>query len=76
MRVAEAAAKLGISERSVYRLVREGLMPATVLPRDTPVLGYEIGDKIITTIKSRLTAYDNVSPASIRLILLEIKGGN
>jgi len=42
MIVAKLAAALGISERSAYRLVREGTVPATKVKRMALVTGLEV----------------------------------
>ena len=76
MRVIEAAMKLGISERSVYRLIREGLLLASVRPRDRPVLGYEVDAGVIQQIQVELDAKgEKPTPGRVRVILLNINGG-
>ena len=70
MRVTEAAKKLGISERSVYRLINEGVLPATVRPRDRPVLGYELDDGFIINIQKFLASGGmSSSPARVREVV-------
>ena len=42
MNVTQAAERLNISERSVYRLIADGLLPATVQPRLSITKGYDV----------------------------------
>lgn len=73
MRVAEAATELGISERSVYRLIKEGVMPAAVHPRDRPVLGYEVDPALIHEVQKVLASLpEEPTPSRVKEILLEV----
>ena len=66
MRVSDAARKLGISERSLYRLVKDGTLPATVRARDRPVFGYELDDHYILNIQ-KILERDNCSPTPAKI---------
>jgi len=76
VKVAEAAKKLGISERSLYRLIKERLISYTLEVVNRPTLAYSVDDDFIYRVQQLLAADPSkgVSPARIRTILQNMKG--
>lgn len=54
MRVEEVARLWTISPRQVYRLIKNGQLPATVRARDRPVLGYEVDQQLAFQVQKLL----------------------
>ncbi|MBT9132836.1 MAG: hypothetical protein DDT33_01366 [Firmicutes bacterium] len=72
MRVAEAAKRLEVSERSLYRLIRDGTLPNTKETRNQPVLGYELSDTLILTLQEIMRREQcSLTPARIKSIVKE-----
>ena len=81
MFVDEVAEAWGITNRSVYRMIEEGVLPTSSKTRDRPMILqltlHDVDDGIVQTVKSRLVG--NTAPVAkgkqIRRILKELKGG-
>ena len=71
MRVDETAKHWRMSSRQVYRLIKEGLVPVTIKPRDRPILGYEIDDRFVEQVRARLDGQP-LHRGAIRKILQEV----
>ena len=70
MRIADAAKQWGISERSLYRLVQEGIIPATVRVRDSPLVGYDIEEDLVSMVKAGIQdSGKNPTPELVRKII-------
>ena len=73
MRASRVAEELGISERSVYRLIRDGTFKAKVKIRDSPILGYAVSEKLVSALKLKFTLQGEIpTPAKIREIMREV----
>ena len=77
MLVDEAANILGISYRSIYRMIHDGTLPVSVKSRDRPVIikteVYDVADTLVQDIKARIAG--KATPAVIKRILQQLKGG-
>lgn len=69
MRVEEVAQVWGISARQVYRLIKDGTLPATRKPRDRPVVGYEVDPLTVSSIKKMLDEVENPPIGTIKKLL-------
>ena len=69
MRVDEVAQAWSISKRQVYRLIKDGTLPATRKPRDRPVVGYEVDTGLVAKVKTRLDTMDVVKVGAVKRIL-------
>lgn len=54
MHVTEVARELGVSTRTVYRLIQGGNLPAKVVTRNRPVTGYDVDESLVSKIKEKL----------------------
>ena len=74
MRAEEVAKEWGMSTRQVYRLIKDGSLPATTKPRDRPVYGYEVERDVVLAVKKRLNGESHPNRGLIKAILQQIAG--
>jgi len=72
MRVEEVAQAWSISKRQVYRLIKDGTLPATRKPRDHPVIGYEVDADIVAKVNTRLALVTTMKQGTVKRILQEL----
>ena len=79
VKLRDAASQLGISERSLYRLIKEGLLQCHMIPVPKLVVKtYHLDADVVKQVKRRLAAKEWMKQSrveSIRQILKELKGG-
>ena len=74
MKLGDAAQELGVSTRSLYRLVAEGLLKVHLERVSRPVLAYHINEEYLKRIKARLAAAEqhNGRVSTLRVVLMQI----
>lgn len=72
MTLKEAAKCLGVSKRSLYRLVAEGTMPCTAMTMQRIVL--KVDKNLIETVATRLPK--DPKPRDVRKLMKQMKEGN
>jgi len=77
MFIHDVADEWGISYRSVYRMVKDGTLPASMRSRDRPITVTEelldVDDSLVLDVKTRILGKS--TPARIKRIIKELKGG-
>jgi hypothetical protein len=70
VKVEEVANELGISTRSVYRLIECGLLPATnKVIGHKPIYGYDVDVEVVKKVIDRLPAKYKATMSHIKIIL-------
>lgn len=71
MTIEEVAKKLGISSRSVYRMIDSGVLPAKMQARKITIYAWVVDDKLVEKVSSRLQGA--TLPREVIKIIKEIK---
>jgi len=72
VRVEEVARCWKITPKSVYRFIEQGLLPAAVRARDTPLIGYDVDPTLVERVSQELNLGLS-GKRNIKRILKQIK---